>query len=74
MRRSCGARRYVFNRALALQKERYAAGDKHLSYADLCKHLTAWKAEPDTSWLKEVHSQVLQQALKDLDRAYRNFF
>jgi Helix-turn-helix domain len=67
-------RRYVFNRALALQKERYAAGGKHLSYADLCRHLTACKAEPDTSWLKEVHSQVLQQALKDLDRAYRNFF
>jgi putative transposase len=41
MRRSCGARRYVFNKALALQKERYAAGGKHLSYADLCKHLTA---------------------------------
>jgi len=73
-RRSCGARRYVFNRALALQKERREKGEKHLSYADLCKHLTAWKADPGTAWLKEVHSQVLQQALKDLDRAYRNFF
>ena len=59
-RRSCGSRRFVFNRALALQKERRAAGEKHLSYADLCKHLTAWKADPATVWLKEVHSQVLQ--------------
>lgn len=74
MRRSCGARRYVYKRALALQMERRAAGAKHLSYADLCKHLTAWKADPATAWLREVHSQVLRQALKDLDRAYRNFF
>lgn len=74
MGRSCGCRRYVFNRALALQKARHAAGEKHLSYADLCRQLTAWKAETGTAWLKEVHSQVLQQALKDLDRAYRNFF
>jgi hypothetical protein len=34
------------NRALALRKKRYAAGGKHLSYANLCKHLTACKAEP----------------------------
>ena len=40
MRRSCGSRRFVFNKGLALQKERHAAGLKHLSYADLCKHLT----------------------------------
>lgn len=31
------------------------------------------KAE-ETSWLGEVHSQVLQQALKDLDAAYQHFF
>ncbi len=62
MRRSCGSRWFVFNRALALQKARYSNGEKRLSYADLCKHLTAWKAEAATVWLKEVHSQVLQQA------------
>lgn len=52
-RRSSGARRYVFNRALALQKERRAKGEKHLSYAGLCKSLTAWKADPaggDLAW------------------------
>jgi putative transposase len=74
MRRSCGCRRAVFNKGLALQIARRAAGERHLSYQDLCKHLTAWKAETDTAWLKEAYSQVLQQALKDLDRAYRNFF
>lgn len=56
MRRPCGVRRYVFNRVLALQKDRRAAGERHLSYADLCKHLTAWKADPAAAWLMEVNS------------------
>lgn len=41
MRRFCGSRRLVFNKALALQQDRHGNGEKHLSYADLCTHLTA---------------------------------
>jgi len=36
--------------------------------------LPHWKAETETKWLCESPSQTLQQALKDLDRAYKNFF
>lgn len=32
------------------------------------------KKQPETVWLNEIHSQVLQQGLKDLDRAFQNFF
>jgi putative transposase len=69
-----GSCRFVYNKALALQKERYEQGEKKLSYAGLCKLLTQWRYEPQTSWLKDIHSQVLQQSLKDLERAYSNFF
>lgn len=72
MRRFAGSCRFVFNKALALQKKLYQQGKKKLSYAGLCKTLSSWKAEID--WLSETHSQVLQQTLKDLDRAYTNFF
>ena len=72
MRRFAGSCRYVYNRALALQKARYERGDKKLGYAALCKELTLWRAE--AMWLGAAHSQILQQALKDLERAYRNFF
>src|SRR5579883_3235185 len=72
--RFAGSSRFVYNKALALQKERYEQGEKKLSYAGLCKQLTAWRHAPEMAWLKEVHSQVLQQSLKDLERAYRNFF
>ena len=43
MRRFAGSCRYVYNRALALQKDRYARGEKKLSYLGLCKELTAWR-------------------------------
>jgi putative transposase len=67
-----GARRFVFNKALDLQQKTYAAEKKQLSFAQLCKHLVAWKQE--FAWLKESPSQALQQSLKDLDKAYQNFF
>lgn len=74
MRRFAGSCRFVFNKALALQQARHAQGEKKLSYAGLCKALTEWKAQSETLWLKQTHSQPLQQTLKDLERAYVNFF
>jgi putative transposase len=74
MRRFAGSCRFVFNKALALQKARYDAGEKKLGYAGLCKELTQWKRDSETCWLSETHSQPLQQTLKDLERAYKNFF
>lgn len=74
MRRFAGSCRFVYNKALALQQERRKAGEKRLGYAALCKALTEWKAQPQTLWLSETPSQALQQALKNLERAYKNFF
>ena len=74
MRRFAGSCRFVFNKALALQQAHYAEGKKKLSYADLCKHLTEWRKNSETQWLSEAHSQPLQQTLKDLERAYKNFY
>ena len=74
MRRFAGSCRHIYNKALALQQERHEAGEKKLGYAALCKALTEWKAQPQTRWLNETPSQALQQALKNLERAYKNFF
>lgn len=74
MRRFAGSCRFVYNKALDLQQERHEAGEKKLGYAALCKALTEWKAQPQTLWLNETPSQALQQALKNLERAYKNFF
>ncbi len=74
MRRFAGSCRHVYNKVLALQQARHEAGEKKLGYAALCKALTEWKAGPETRWLNETPSQALQQALKNLERAYQNFF
>ena len=38
------------------------------------RDLPEWKSAEETKWLSECHSQVLQQSLKDLMRAFTNFF
>ena len=74
MRRFSGSCRFVWNKALALEKEAFEKDGAHLGYRALAGLLTGWKKEDETSFLSEAHSQILQQTLKDLDRAYRNFF
>jgi putative transposase len=74
MRRFAGSCRFVFNKALSLQKERYERGEKKLGYFELCRLLTAWRHEADTAWLMQAPVHPLQQALKELERAYSNFF
>jgi len=74
MRRFAGACRFVFNRALALQNENHEAGNKYIPYTKMASWLIEWKSDTETQWLKESPSQPLQQSLKDLERAYKNFF
>ena len=69
----CGCARYVYNRTLSLEKSLYAKDNKHsFRYTEAANRLPEWKTKHP--FLKECHSQVLQQSLKDLDRAYTNFF
>jgi putative transposase len=70
MGRFAGSCRFVFNRALALQKELFELSGAHASYADLCAVLVDWKQDKETDWLNEVPSQALQQSLKNLDAAW----
>jgi putative transposase len=67
-----GASRYVYNWALNLVKESLDAQEGLLSYKDIANLLTQKKT--NELWLKEIHSQVLQQALKDLERSLNNCF
>ena len=69
-----GCNRFVFNKTLALQKEKLETEKKVFSYNQVAAFLTGWKKEEDTFFLKEVHSQPLQQTLKDLDRALKDAF
>lgn len=74
MRRFAGSCRFVYNKALAMQKENHEAGNKFIGYVAMAKQLTGWRNGPDTPWLKDAPCHPLQHALKDLERAYKNFF
>ncbi|EEC7795292.1 TPA: IS200/IS605 family element transposase accessory protein TnpB [Escherichia coli] len=74
MRRFAGACRFVFNRALARQNENHEVGNKYIPYGKMASWLVEWKNATETQWLKDTQSQPLQQSLKDLERAYKNFF
>ncbi len=72
--RAFGCARVVFNDALAAREEAHRAGEPYLTDAQLSARLTAAKATPDRAWLTDVSAVVLQQALADLNAAYRNYF
>jgi putative transposase len=69
-----GCARVVFNDALAARQEAHEARQPYLTDAELSARLTAAKATPQRAWLNGVSAVVLQQALADLNAAYRNFF
>jgi putative transposase len=69
-----GSCRFIYNHSLALMMKAYQEHKKTLSYSDLCKELTILKKADQTSWLADVHSQALQQSLKDLESAFKHFF
>ena len=69
-----GHARFTFNWALARRREFYQLNGKGLNYYAQADELRDLKREDETIWLKQAHSQVLQQKLMDLDRAYINFF
>lgn len=65
--KSIGCARYIYNHFLAKAKE-----NKYETYTKYSKQLTQLKKELE--WLKEPDKFALQNALKDLDRAFKNFF
>lgn len=74
MAKAFGCARVVFNDALAVRKAAFESRLPYISDAALSKQLTEAKKDPARAWLAEVSSVVLQQALADLNAAYRNFF
>jgi putative transposase len=73
-RQFAGCRRWVWNWALARKRAVYQATGASLPTIDLMAELVSLKQQPKTAFLKECDSQALQQTLRDLDRAFVNFF
>nr|WP_207786334.1 RNA-guided endonuclease TnpB family protein [Micromonospora globispora] len=73
--RAFGCARVVFNDGLRIRQQARDEGLPYVSDGDLSKRvITGAKKTPERQWLGEVSAVVLQQALADLNTAYRNFF
>jgi putative transposase len=68
-----GCARFVYNHYRAAREGFYYDTGTGLNYNDCATDL-ADILKVDYPWLKAATAQVLQQALMDLDRAYKNFF
>lgn len=69
-----GCCRFVWNYYLNKTNTLYEETGKGLSYCDMAKDLTQLKKLDDFSWLKDAAAATLQQALKNLESAFKNFF
>ena len=72
--RTFGCSRWIYNHFLEEKVKVYKENRQSLSYCKCSKMLTELKKQENTAWLSEVDSKALQQSLRDLDRAYKNFF
>ena len=72
LERAASVARFVYNWALGQSKQYYQQHGKSKPWGELSADLTQLKRTE--LWLYHFDSQMLQQALADLRRAYINFF
>ncbi|MFJ7293180.1 RNA-guided endonuclease InsQ/TnpB family protein [Streptomyces collinus] len=73
--RAYGCARVVWNDCLRDRRGAHVAGLPYVKSADLSRlRITQAKRTEERAWLADVSAVVLQQSLRDLDTAYRNFF
>lgn len=72
--RTFGCVRYVYNRALAERSRAWTQEQRRVTHAETDKMLTAWKRDPETSWLTEPSKGPLQASLRHLQGAFDAFW
>jgi len=72
--RTFGCARFVYNYFLRLRKQAYLQEQQSLTYYDTSALLTTLKKQAEYAWLNEISCVPPQQALRHLDRAFKNFF
>ena len=69
-----GVARWVWNHALEMRSKAWKRRKESLTGVDISRHLTQLKKTSRYGWLKAAPSTILVQKLRDLDRAFSNFF
>ena len=72
--RTFGCARFVYNWALRLRTDAYYERQERIGYHELSARLTLLKQQDDHAWLNDVSCVPPQQALRHLEKAFKNFF
>lgn len=74
MREHIGACRFIWNWALETQNNKYSEDKTCFSCSELIKQLPKLKKDKEYLWLNNISSCSLQTTIRDLDKAYKDFF
>jgi len=69
-----GCARFVYNSILRQRTDAYYNDGVSVGYNEASKMLTDFKKNEEYSWLKDVSSVPLQQAIRNQQTAFKNFF
>jgi putative transposase len=72
--KNLGCVRFVWNYYLNKTNNQYLETGKGMTYCDMAKDLTQLKKLSDFEWLSDATAATLQQSLKNLEVAFKNFF
>jgi putative transposase len=74
LRRTLGCVRLVYNKALHTRTEGWYERQQRIDYKQTSAMLTTWKKQEDLQFLSEVSCVPLQQGLRNLQKAFANFW
>jgi putative transposase len=74
LRRTLGCVRLVYNKALHVRTQGWYERQERIGYIETSGMLTLWKKQEDLQFLNEVSSVPLQQGLRNLQKAFGNFW
>ncbi len=74
LRRTLGCVRLVYNKALHTRTEAWYEHQQRVDYKQTSGMLTEWKKQEDLQFLNEISSVPLQQGLRNLQKAFTNFW
>ncbi|HAG81375.1 MAG TPA: transposase, partial [Cyanobacteria bacterium UBA12227] len=74
LRQTLGCVRWVYNKALHSRTEAWYSRQERIDYKQTSAMLTDWKKQEDLQFLNEVSCVPLQQGLRNLQKAFANFW
>lgn len=70
----CSTARFVYNECLAYKISVYEKDGISLGVQNLIEHIQQLKSTEEYSWIKNTPEAVTKQAIKDLNKAFLNFY